>query len=214
MTTKSAYIFAFILVLASVLVGIHFYPQLPAQVASHWNASGVANGYSSKFWRVFLFPIITVVIFLLIMLIPSLDPLHGNIQQFRKQYNLFAVALAVFFTFIGALSLAWNLGERFNFGAAIAPGVGLLFFLLGTIMRDVKQNWFFGIRTPWTLSSESVWRETHRVGSWLFQAAGLIACLGIVFPSIAIWLVLLPILLTAISTVVYSYVVYRREAHS
>ncbi|MCX6821140.1 MAG: SdpI family protein, partial [Candidatus Aenigmarchaeota archaeon] len=67
------------------------------------------------------------------------------------------------------------------------------------------------IRTPWTLSSERVWNETHRAAAKLFKAAGLITFAGILAPQYAIYFVLVPILAIVVFSFVYSYTRYVRE---
>ncbi|OFV67980.1 MAG: membrane protein containing DUF1648 [Candidatus Syntrophoarchaeum caldarius] len=51
------------IILFSFIVGIYFYPQMPEQMASHWNAQGQMDGYMSKFWGLFLMPLISVALF-------------------------------------------------------------------------------------------------------------------------------------------------------
>ena len=77
-------------------------------------------------------------------------------------------------------------------------------------MENAKQNWFIGIRTPWTLSSERVWNKTHRIGGRLFKIAGVVAAMGIFSPGFAPFLVIVPVILIAAYTFVYSYLEYQR----
>jgi uncharacterized membrane protein len=78
-------------------VGIYMYPQLPDTIASHWNAQGQANRYMSKLWGVFLSPVISVGLVLLLVAIPRIDPLKANIEEFRPFYDRFVVLFMVFF---------------------------------------------------------------------------------------------------------------------
>ena len=97
----------------------------------------------------------------------------------------------------------------------LLPGLGLLFIFVGLMMRQAKRNFFIGIRTPWTLSSDRVWDQTHRVGSVLFIVCGLLALFGVFFPgALVFWLVLAPIFATTIFLIVYSYWLYQREVRS
>ncbi|MDO8755746.1 MAG: SdpI family protein, partial [Anaerolineales bacterium] len=82
----------------------------------------------------------------------------------------------------------------------------------GFLLRRAKRNWFIGIRTPWTLSSDRVWNETHRLGSPLFMASGGLALLGAFFSgTIAFWLMFVPLIGSTLFLVIYSYVLYQRE---
>jgi uncharacterized membrane protein len=87
----------------------------------------------------------------------------------------------------------------------------LLFIFAGIMMRKAKRNFFIGIRTPWTLSSDRVWDKTHRLGSILFIILGILAMLGTFFVDNAIWFLMVPILATTLFLVIYSYVLYQRE---
>ena len=88
---------------------------------------------------------------------------------------------------------------------------GFLFIGLGFLIERVKQNWTIGIRNPWTLSSEVVWDKTHKVGGKVFKIVGVVACLGIIFPTISFLVFLIPLILGVAGLFVYSYRLYKRE---
>jgi uncharacterized membrane protein len=199
------------IIVLSFLIGLFFYPYIPEVVASHWDAQGVVNGYMPKFWGVFLVPIISLGLVLLFLLIPKIDPLKANIEKFRKYFDWFIIIFLLFLLYVNMLTILWNLGARFNMVQLMIPAMGLLFFYMGLLLQKAKRNWFIGIRTPWTMSSDNVWDKTHKLGAKLFMLAGIIALLGILLPRIAIWLVLVPIILVSMYTIVYSYFVYKRE---
>jgi uncharacterized membrane protein len=80
------------------------------------------------------------------------------------------------------------------------------------MLRQAKRNFFIGIRTPWTLSSDRVWEETHRLGAVLFMISGALAFIGGLFGgTTAFWLMFIPIMGSTLFLLVYSYVLYRRE---
>jgi len=212
MSTRTTLIIVTILIVASTLAGILLWNQLPEPMASHWGVNDQVNGYMSKFWGVFLMPVITIAMLLLFLIIPSIDPLKANIAQFRDYFNSFITLIVAFMVYIYGLTLAWNLGfARFRMSAAMLPAMGLLFIFAGVMIGKAKRNYFIGIRTPWTLSSDRVWDETHRVGGKLFIASGVLALLGAFFPDYAIWFIMVPVLGTALFTVVYSYILFQRE---
>lgn len=91
------------------------------------------------------------------------------------------------------------------------PAMGLLFIYIGWMLRKAKRNFFIGIRTPWTLSSDKVWDKTHQLGSILFMISGVLALIGSLFGSNAIWFVMVPLLGSTMFLVVYSYMLYQRE---
>ena len=93
----------------------------------------------------------------------------------------------------------------------IPVSIGLLFFYIGVLCENSKRNWFVGIRTPWTLSSDKVWDKTHKLGGKLFKIAGIIALIGIFFQNYVVYFILIPTFSVSIYLIVYSYVEFRKE---
>ncbi len=207
LTLKSKIIILALIVFAFV-IGIYLYPQMPAMFASHWNAHGQVDGYMSKFWGLFLMPLTSIGLFLLFIFIPRLDPLRQNIEEFRQYYSWFAVLVITFLLYLWLLTIFWNLGFRFDIGRFLSPALGVLFYYIGVLLGQAKQNWFIGIRTPWTLSSEKVWTKTHKIGAKLFKASGSICLLAIFLPQYALFFILGPIILASLYLIVYSYFAY------
>jgi uncharacterized membrane protein len=200
------------IVLLSVLIGIVLYPSMPELMASHWDAAGQVDGYMPKFWGLFLMPIISAIILGLFIAIPKIDPLARNIRKFRKQFDMFVLLMMMFMLYIYLLTIGWNFGVRFGMTQALAPALALLFYYTGAMMEESKRNWFIGIRTPWTMSSDRVWGETNRLGGKLMRAAGVVALLGVVFPDFAFTLILAPVIAFAVFSVVYSYVIFKKQS--
>jgi len=192
-------------------IGVYSYPQMPEKVASHWNAQGQVNGYMSTFWGVFLMPIISIGMFLFFILIPRIDPLKSNIQQFRKYFDGFVVLIMVFLFYLYVLTIFWNSGYTFNMTAFLSPAMAVLFYYSGILIENAKRNWFIGIRTPWTMSSDKVWEKTHKIGGRLFKIAGVITLLAIFFESYAIFIIVVPVILISIYTVLYSYFEFQKD---
>jgi uncharacterized membrane protein len=200
------------LILVSIAASVWTYPSMPESVASHWNIEGVADGYMPRFAGLFFMPIMIIIVAALLYLLPRFDPLSENLNDFRKEYNLFVLGTVAFLTYIHVLTLLWNMGMRFDMTFAIMPGISLLFYLIGFLLPKTKRNWFIGIRTPWTLSSDAVWEKTHRLGGTIFKIAALIGLGGLLFPRYGFYLIILPAILFSVALVVYSYLLFRREA--
>ena len=216
MSTRTTTIVVLTMIAAATLAGLLLWSRLPDQMASHWNIHDQVDGYMPKVWGVFLLPLITLGLLGLFLAVPSLDPLKANIAQFREAFNLFIVLMVAFMLYIYGLSLAWSLGYTgFKMSGALLPAIGLLFIFLGFMMRKAKRNFFIGIRTPWTLSSDTVWNETHRIGAVLFMVSGALAFLGGLFGgTTAFWMMVAPLIASTIFLLVYSYVLYQRETRS
>lgn len=210
MKTLQVLIWSVILCVAVVVVGLALSPQFPEQMAVHWNEKGEADGYGSRFMGIWFLPLITIGLSLLLVGIPQIDPLKKNIEKFRSEYNLFILLFVVFFVYMQVITLLFNLGWQFNLLALLTPAFGGFFYYIGVMMGKAKRNFFIGIRTPWTLSHDDVWNETHRVGALGFKISGVLTLLGVIFPEAAIWFMMVPLLLVAFGAVVYSYFVYRK----
>ena len=213
MSTKTTTIISTALIVCATLAGLLLWNLLPDPMASHWGINDQANGTMSKFWGIFLMPVISTGMLLLFLVIPSIDPLKANVAKFRESFNTFILLLMVFLVYIYGLTLAWNLGYTgIHMSTAILPAIGLLFFFIGGMMSKARRNYFIGIRTPWTLASDTVWDETHRVGGMLFKVSGILAMVSVFFPPmVAFWFLFLPLIGSTFFSVVYSYILFQRE---
>ncbi len=216
MSTRLTVIVGLGLILIAVALSLAVYNRLPDRMASHWGINDEVNGTISRFWGAFLMPLMALAMLGLFLLVPLIDPLKANIATFRPLFNGFITALMAFLFYLHVLTILWNLGfQGFHMSTALLPGLGLIFIFAGLMMRQAKRNFFIGIRTPWTLSSDRVWAQTHRVGSVLFIVCGVLALFGALFPgAIAFALVLVPILAATTFLIPYSYWLYQQEVHS
>ena len=213
MSTRTTTIIVLILILTATVAGLLLWNRLPDQMASHWNINDQVDGYMSKIWGVFMMPLITLGMFVLFLVVPSIDPLKANVAQFRGEFNLFIVLIVAFMLYIHALTLAWSLGYTdFKMSTSMLPAMGLLFIFIGFMLRKAKRNFFIGIRTPWTLSSDTVWDKTHQLGAVLFMASGVLAFIGGIFGGMtAFWFLFVPLIGSTLFLLIYSYVLYQRE---
>ncbi len=196
------------MIFLAFLITLLTLPVMPARIAIHWDSSGAVNGYSGKPLGSMILPVLLLTIGVLYELIPRIDPKRENIESSRRAYDLMFMAVILFLLVIQVFVLLWNLGYKFQFNSGISAAFGILFVVLGYILGDIRPNWFVGIRTPWTLSSEYVWKRTHSLGQKLFILSGLISFFGVLFPEWAVYLILVPVVLSSVSLVVYSYWVY------
>lgn len=211
MSTRTTIFISITLIAISVLAGLLLWNRLPDPMPGHWNASGDIDGYISKFWGVFLVPIISIALTGLFLIIPRIDPLKANIAQFRAAFNWFIVVFMAYMLYVYALTLVAALGTPFNMTLMLLPAVGLLFIGVGYLMSGAKRNFFIGIRTPWTLSSDTVWDKTHKLGSRLFMLGGVVTILCAFLGESGIWIMLVAMLGASFVPIVYSYVLYQRE---
>jgi len=211
MSTKAATITSVALVIISFLIALALYPIMPDPMPSHWNAAGEIDGYMSKFWGMFLMPLVTTGLFLMFLAIPRIDPLKANIAQFIESYNVMMVLLIAYMLYVYALTLFAAMGYQFNMTTMLIPAMGILFIVIGFLIGKAKRNFFVGIRTPWTLSSDTVWAKTHALGKWTFIGSGVACIVSAFMGEFGFWLMMISFMATALIPIVYSYILWKRE---
>lgn len=208
----STEIFPVAMILVSIVASFFFYDKFPDVVATHWNVKGEADGFSGKAFGAFFFPGLILGIYLLFNFLPMIDPKKERYQQFASVYRIFRDIMVFFMVFIYFITSLVNIGYNINVGFWITLGIGLMFMVLGNYMGKIKKNWFVGVKTPWTLSSEEVWNKTHRFAGRLFMLAGVIMIIsGNVPVNLRLPLFIANIVMLVLGTFVYSYIAYVLE---
>ncbi|HUC39700.1 MAG TPA: SdpI family protein [Gemmatimonadales bacterium] len=204
--------FGLVIAALALIVSIWAYPQLPPTIATHWNVRGTADGFSGRATAVLIMPLVIIGLTGLFNVLPKLDPRRANYAKFIDTYWLIANAVILFILIGHGMIVATGLGYPVKIDRFMPIGVGLLFIVLGNFLTRVEPNWFIGIRTPWTLSSDTVWRKTHRTGGWLMVVGGFVLAASVFLPHGAFLpLLIAAILIVAVIPVVQSYVLWKRE---
>jgi uncharacterized membrane protein len=187
--------------------------SLPESVPTHFDLAGNPNDWSSKTSLIFIVGGLSIGMYILMVVIPFLDPkkkiqqMGTNFYNLRFMLTLFFSILATYLIYIGKEGSIKN--PKFLFGF-----LGLLFAALGNYFQTVRPNYFIGIRTPWTLESEHTWKKTHRLGGRMWMAGGvLIALLAFIIPDKSIFMTafFIIIIIMSLVPVVYSYFEFQKE---
>lgn len=197
-----------LIVLAASLAS-WLYPVLPDPVPTHWNMQGGVDGYMAKPWGVFAGPLLILGMWAVLRVVPFVSPRGFRMESFFSVYRILVLAIVSLMALVICAALLAAAGHEFGFVGLVTGVLGILFIVLGNYMGKVRQNFFVGIRTPWTLASEEVWQRTHRLAAWLFVIAGAVTVAG----SLIGWggYVLLPAaLLAGLLPVLYSLWSYYR----
>ncbi len=186
--------------------------QLPEIVPTHFNAAGEPDGFSSKSSLAGILVFLLLPTTLLVAFVPKLDP-KRNFDQFPGSFQRLRLVLALSLAAIGMIIVYSAMHAGFNPVRVLMVVLGGLFAGLGNYLGTVKPNYFVGIRTPWTLESETVWRKTHRLGARWFFAMGLIIIVGgLAVPvKMAFWLLLVVPLVVCVGIVYYSWRAFQQE---
>lgn len=220
--TNKYYIIGGALILAVVVATAVAYPYLPSMVPTHWDAHGQVNGWSAK-WTLFAIePGIMAAMLLIFAALPWLSPKHFEVDTFRSTYLYIMVVVLAMIAYIhGVILLASihlaevrdvNVLWGGDVSRAIMGGVCLLIALLGNVMGKVRKNFWIGVRTPWTLTSDRVWNATHRFAGKTFVIGGLLGLLAVILRAPS-WLPLTAVMSGALVPVAYSLLIYKRLEH-
>lgn len=200
-----------LLTLPSFLIALFFYPIMPSMMASHWNLKGDVDGYMKKQLALFLFPFAFLAIGIMFLAITKIDPLKENIKKFSKYYDIFIFLFYAEMYVFYLQMILWNIDIKIKPSELFPIAFFVLFYYIGIMLEKTKQNWFIGIRTPWTLSSEKVWESTHKIGSKLFKIGSIICLVGIFFDEYFAFFIIIPPLFAAVYTFVFSYLEYKKH---
>lgn len=202
-----------LLILSTFLLGLYLAPHLPERLPTHWNIRGEVDAYGSRAFVLYFQPLLTLGLYLLFLFLPLLDPRRANYTRFSGTYQFLKVLLVVFYTGLQLVVLATGLGYLADPTLFVRLGVPLLFVFFGNVMGQIKHNYFVGIKTPWTLASEEVWRRTHRAAGRLWVVCGLIGVLAAFLPSpTGAYLFFAALAAAAIVPIIHSYLLWRAQA--
>ena len=185
--------------------------SIPQTVPIHWNIKGEVDDWSSKN-ALFILSGINVFIYVLLLILPKIDPRSKNYSYFEGSYKKIKTTLIIFFT-VFSFAIIFSSEGKIDFSGKWFFLISfMLFAILGNYMRTIRSNFFIGIRTPWTLDNPEVWKRTHETGGKLMFYAGIAGAL-LVFIMPLNWgtyLFLAFVILPLLFSVIYSYWLFRK----
>ncbi|WOR13714.1 SdpI family protein [Hyphomonas sp. FCG-A18] len=197
------------------------------QIPLHWNAAGEADRWGSKREAMFglaVMPVVVLFTTILLAVVPKLDPRRANLEKSAKTYGIVWVAVMVLLAGV-SVGIGWLKVSSVSTAAGpdvsgipfvrfVMAGTALMFIVLGNYLPKTRPNWFLGIRTPWTLSSDEAWEKTHRLGGRLFMLVGLVGLvIAFVLDGLALAFAVPAMVLTVTAICfIYSFLVWRGAA--
>jgi uncharacterized membrane protein len=203
------------LLLAAVgaVLSLAVYERLPASLAVHFDLDGNPNGWMPRPVGAFFGPVFILLLAGLLRGVRRIDPRQENYARFDHAYETIVASVLLLLLGTHLIVIATALGYRVPIGRLVPALVGVLFVVTGNVMPQVRPNWWFGVRTPWTLSNDRVWTRTHRLAGYSMTGAGILMILsGFVFPvSLGAPIVVGAGVAAVLAPAVYSYLTWRRE---
>lgn len=201
-----------VIIATALVASAVVYPNLPERIPTHWNLAGEVDGWSPRAWGAWLMPVVIAFIWGLMHWLPSIDPRRSNYDKFSGAFETIMLTVMVFMLILHGIMLGAALGYPVAIERVVPVGVGLLFIVIGNLLPRARSNWFVGIRTPWTLSSDRVWEKTHRVGGRLFVLGGIVILLSaLVGAGWSRWVPMSVVAICSMGAVIYSYLEWRKE---
>lgn len=206
-----------ILACIPLIITVIVLPLLPDRIPAHYDFSGNITRYGSKY-ETLIIPIVAIVLCFFWLLLEK----HLMRDAEKGPHNvkaIFWISLIINIVFIGMTAFflysAHNEAvNKLGFEKAAAIAICISWIIIGNILPKIKQNGLVGIRTPWTLASESNWYKTHRMGGKIAVITGSILgllCLFILKGEIGLWIALGSSIAMIVPMVLYSYLLYKRE---
>lgn len=200
------------LVVVTFAAAVLVYPRLPDRVPTHWDFHNRVNGYGPRWMATFLFPVVLLVLWAVMRLLPRIDPRRANYAKMQGTYDLVVNLTLTLIAVLHFVVLGSIMGAPISIHRLVPAIVGVALVVIGNVLPRARPNWWFGIRTPWTLSNDRVWERTHRVGGYVMMAIGVLAVLasllGVTIASAAVGFVAAALGLGLIG---YSYFTWRQE---
>jgi len=211
--TRAHLLVCLALVAGAFVASAAVYPRLPEKIPTHWNIQGQIDGYGNKQWALFLMPAIMLGLTALFLALPWLSPQQFSLDSFKSTYGFIAVVIMATMLYIHGLMLWAAVAGHVDITRALLAGLLTMFGLMGNVLGKVRRNFWVGVRTPWTLASDRVWNDTHRLAGQLFVAAAVsgLICVLLPLPLPVITIATIVIILSAaLFPAGYSLVHYKR----
>ncbi len=197
---------------AAFILSVAVYHRLPGLMPVHWNADGRVDGYGSRPFGAFFAPVIALVIWGMMRVLPTIDPRRANYAKFQGTYDLVIDAVVTLLVVVHVGVIGAALGWPVRIDRMMPLVMGAMLLVLGNVLPRARSNWWFGIRTPWTLTSDTVWTKTHRIGGYLMSGAGVVTVLSALLPPRwSFGVMMTAIGIASLGSVAYSYFAWRSE---
>ena len=189
----------------------YIWNSLPEQVPMHWNLKGEIDDWGSKYSLIGLAFLLPVLTYVLMLVLPKIDP-KKRMESMGGKYDQFKFILVAFMTVTVLVVIFISKNQKLSNPNMIAILAGTLFVFVGNYFKVMKQNYFIGIKTPWTLESDEVWKLTHLLAGKMWVIGGLliVICSLVVPVNLNFYFFISISAVISIVPIVYSYLIYKK----
>jgi uncharacterized membrane protein len=190
----------------------YIWSELPKKVPMHWNINGEVDRYGDKSELLLIPILLPLLIYVIFLVVPKIDP-KNKLHKMGNKLQTIKFLMTTFMSILALYIIYTAKNQSLTNPNYIVLFIGVLFIILGNYFKTIKPNYFIGIRTPWTLENETVWKETHKLGGKLWFLGGiLIVIFSLLLKEHQNFTIF--ILITVVITVVpivYSYLKFKNE---
>jgi uncharacterized membrane protein len=201
-----------VIVLLPFIYLAYVWNQLPEKVPMHWNIQGEINRYGEKIELLLIPILLPLLVYVIFLVISRIDP-KNKLSKMGNKFQTLKLLMTIFMSVIALFIIYSAKNQSFTNPNYIVLLIGVLYIILGNYFKTIKANYFLGIRTPWTLENETVWKKTHKLGGKIWFIGGIIVVLSSLIlakqPNFILFLIITGII--SIIPIVYSYIIFRKE---
>lgn len=207
---KKLFFYKLLIVLVMIIVWSFCYTKLPDVVPTHWWPSWLPDATWNKLINIVLFPALTLLIVILFPILSKIDPRKENYEKFAKVWEIFQFSIIWFFAYMYFVILYLSLNPEISITKFMMFWLWVLFIIIWNYLWKIRQNYFVGIKLPWTIENEEVWNKTHRFSGKLFLFWWTILFISWFLGFYPILVFIITLIFIIIVPVLYSYVIYKR----
>jgi len=200
-----------VIVLLPFIYLAYIWDQLPERVPMHWNIKGEVDRYGEKVELIIIPILLPLLVYIIFLVIPKIDP-KNKLNKMGNKLQTMKFLLTTFMSILALFIIYTAKNESYTNPNYIVLLIGVLYLVFGNYFKTLKANYFIGIRTPWTLENETVWKETHKLGGKMWFIGGLIVILSSLLlekqTNFTTFIVITAII--TIIPVVYSYLKFQK----
>lgn len=189
----------------------YIWNELPEKVPMHWNIKGEIDRFGEKSELLLIPILLPLLIYIVFLIVPKIDP-KNKISKMGNKYQHIKILLTTFMSILALFIIYSAKNQSFANPNYIVLLIGILYIILGNYFKTIKANYFIGIRTPWTLENETVWRETHKLGGKMWFIGGIITVIASLIldkqPNFTLFMIITGII--TIIPIIYSYFKFKK----